>query len=139
MTVGLLLHFSIGLFGKSRPHLCHIEQVCAVLRQRICQLSAFVGVLAIGVSVLHGAEKRWVTIPSSVSTIGTLGLTERYRPQIRSVRAMAGAIERYKEYAAECLRIAQDTTDDNQKVRLLEMAEAWQRLAEAASKRREPG
>ena len=50
---------------------------------------------------------------------------------------MAAAFERYKQYAAECLRIAQNTTDDNQKTRLLEMAEAWQRLAEAASKRPE--
>ena len=45
-----------------------------------------------------------------------------------------GGVERYKQYAAECLRIAQQTTDDAQKVRLLEMAEAWQRLAEAAGK-----
>jgi hypothetical protein len=49
----------------------------------------------------------------------------------------AGGVERYKEYAAECLRIAQQTTDDAQKARLLEMAEAWQRLAEAAAKRDE--
>jgi len=49
----------------------------------------------------------------------------------------AGGVERYKEYAAECLRIAQQTTDDAQKARLLEMAEAWQRLAEAAGKRDE--
>jgi hypothetical protein len=48
---------------------------------------------------------------------------------------MAGSAERFKQYAAECLRIAQNTTDDNQKARLLEMAEAWQRLAEAATKR----
>lgn len=50
---------------------------------------------------------------------------------------MAGAIEQYRQYAAECLRIAQNTTDDNQRLRLLEMAEAWQRLAEAACKREE--
>ena len=29
--------------------------------------------------------------------------------------------------AAECLRIAQNTKDEDQKARLLEMAEAWQR------------
>jgi len=45
-----------------------------------------------------------------------------------------GGVERYKQYAAECLRIAQQTTDDAQKARLLEMAEAWQRLAETAAK-----
>jgi len=46
-----------------------------------------------------------------------------------------GGVERYKEYAAECLRIAQQTTDEARKARLLEMAEAWQRLSEAASRR----
>ena len=46
----------------------------------------------------------------------------------------AEGVERYKEYAAECLRIAQQTTDGAQKARLLEMAEAWQRLAETAAK-----
>ena len=50
---------------------------------------------------------------------------------------MADAVQRYKEYAAECLRIAQQTNDGHQKVRLLEMADAWKRLAEAAG-RREP-
>ena len=48
---------------------------------------------------------------------------------------MPEAFERYKEYAAECLRIAQQTSDSAQKARLLEMAEAWQRLAEGVSKR----
>jgi hypothetical protein len=47
---------------------------------------------------------------------------------------VAGSAERYKEYAAECLRIAQQTSDETRKARLLEMAEAWQRLSEAASR-----
>jgi hypothetical protein len=47
----------------------------------------------------------------------------------------AGAVERYKAYAAECLRMAQQAMDADQKARLLEMADAWQRLAEAASRR----
>src|SRR3954451_6060204 len=47
---------------------------------------------------------------------------------------MAEDRERYKQYAAECVRIAQQTTDAAQKARLLEMAEAWQRLAQAAAK-----
>jgi hypothetical protein len=50
---------------------------------------------------------------------------------------MAGEIDRYKHYAAECLRIAQHTTDGAQKARLLEMAEAWDRLAKAAANRKE--
>jgi len=44
------------------------------------------------------------------------------------------AAERYKRYAAECLRIAQETSDSAHKVRLLEMAAAWQRLAEDNAK-----
>jgi len=46
----------------------------------------------------------------------------------------AGGAERYKGYAAECLRLEQQTTDEARRARLLEMAEAWQRLSEAASK-----
>jgi uncharacterized protein with PhoU and TrkA domain len=48
---------------------------------------------------------------------------------------MANAVARYKEYAAECLRIAQQTNDAEQKARLLEMAHAWKRLADAAARR----
>ena len=47
---------------------------------------------------------------------------------------MTDAAERYKQYASECLRLAQQTTDETQKARLLEMAEAWRRLADAAAK-----
>ena len=48
---------------------------------------------------------------------------------------MADPVARYKEYAAECLRIAQQTSDNEQKARLLQMAAAWHRLAEAALQR----
>ena len=51
---------------------------------------------------------------------------------------MADNAERYKEYAAECLRIAKQTADTAQRAGLLEMAEAWQRLAETAAKRASP-
>ena len=43
--------------------------------------------------------------------------------------------ERFLEYAAECLRIAQESKDSGQKTRLLEMAQAWRRLAQTALKR----
>ena len=42
---------------------------------------------------------------------------------------MASLSEQYRQYAAECLRIAQETHDQALKVRLLEMAEAWKALA----------
>jgi len=43
---------------------------------------------------------------------------------------MASLSEQYRQHAAECLRIAQETHDQALKVRLLEMAEAWKALAE---------
>jgi len=49
---------------------------------------------------------------------------------------MTGDTDRYKEYAAECLRLANQTTDTAQRTRLLEMADAWQRLAETGDKAR---
>jgi len=48
---------------------------------------------------------------------------------------MASLSEQYRRYAAECLRIAQETHDQALKVRLLEMAEAWKGLADQSSKR----
>jgi hypothetical protein len=45
---------------------------------------------------------------------------------------MADAGDRYRNYAAECLRVAQATTDAGSRARLLEMAEAWRKLAENA-------
>jgi hypothetical protein len=48
---------------------------------------------------------------------------------------MPSASEQYRQYAAECLRIAQDTNDPAQRARLLQMAEAWKRLAEGKAKR----
>jgi len=42
--------------------------------------------------------------------------------------------ERYRHYAAECVRVAQQTTNPIDKALLLQMAESWLRLAERASK-----
>ena len=36
----------------------------------------------------------------------------------------------YHRYAAECLALAQRTTDPNDKARLLQMAQAWRDLAQ---------
>jgi hypothetical protein len=43
---------------------------------------------------------------------------------------MPDAGERYRGYAAECLRLAQVTGDSAGKARLLQMAEAWRKLAD---------
>jgi hypothetical protein len=40
----------------------------------------------------------------------------------------------YREFAAECVRAAQEASNPDDKASLLEMAEAWRRLAERASK-----
>ena len=40
--------------------------------------------------------------------------------------------EEYQQRAAECLRVAQATNDPINKALLLEMAQAWVRLAEQA-------
>ena len=52
---------------------------------------------------------------------------------------MPGEIERYRGYAAECLRLAQATSNENGKRRLILMAEAWLELAEGASGKEERG
>jgi hypothetical protein len=49
---------------------------------------------------------------------------------------MTSSSERYRQYPADCLRIAQETNDEAQKVRLVEMAAAWKRLADEIPKRR---
>jgi hypothetical protein len=43
-------------------------------------------------------------------------------------------VDRYREFAAECVRAAQQATNADDKASLLEMAEAWLRLAQRASK-----
>ena len=48
---------------------------------------------------------------------------------------MVSLSDQYRHYAAECLRIAQQTHEPGQKVRLIEMAEAWKNLAAERDKR----
>ncbi|MGA2894461.1 MAG: hypothetical protein ABSE22_16465 [Xanthobacteraceae bacterium] len=43
--------------------------------------------------------------------------------------------EQYRRYAAECIRLAQQSQNPAEKDTLLQMAEAWRRLAERAEKR----
>jgi hypothetical protein len=40
--------------------------------------------------------------------------------------------DRYKHYAAECIRVAQQIQDPADKATLLDMAQMWRRLAEIA-------
>jgi hypothetical protein len=51
---------------------------------------------------------------------------------------MSELVERYRFYAAECLRIAQDVPA-NEKLSLLNMAQSWLALAERAIKNSEVG
>jgi hypothetical protein len=41
-------------------------------------------------------------------------------------------VERYRRYAADCLKMAQSAANDSDKARLLQMAESWRDLAELA-------
>ena len=41
-------------------------------------------------------------------------------------------VDEYRRYAAECLRIAQETCDPEAKARLLNMAQKWRELGEKA-------
>jgi hypothetical protein len=48
-------------------------------------------------------------------------------------------VDRYREFAAECVRAAQQATNADDKASLLEMAEAWLRLAQRAGKSDDKG
>jgi hypothetical protein len=43
-------------------------------------------------------------------------------------------VDDYRRYAAECIRVAQQTENQRDKLVLLQMAETWRRLAERAGK-----
>jgi hypothetical protein len=49
-------------------------------------------------------------------------------------KGMSEVAERYRSYAAECLRIAQDVSRPKEKLALLNMAQCWLALAEQAIK-----
>lgn len=42
--------------------------------------------------------------------------------------------DRYKQFAAECVRVAQQTSNPNDKAMLLQMADTWLKLAEKGAK-----
>jgi hypothetical protein len=47
--------------------------------------------------------------------------------------------EEYDRYASECLRIAASASDERQRLLMLEMAQAWVRLAALAAKHSREG
>jgi hypothetical protein len=46
------------------------------------------------------------------------------------------ATARYKAFAAECERLAKDARTEHHRSVLMEMAEAWRKLAEAAAQKK---
>jgi hypothetical protein len=50
---------------------------------------------------------------------------------------MSDLVERYRLYAAECVRLAQDESVLKQKLTLLDMAQSWLALADQALKNAE--
>src|SRR2546423_1613019 len=111
------------------------KRLCSIGACLQFQIDARVGGFVACRAVSHDQKRagRWQSSPSS---------TERFQRSRRFPNFVFGegwrmgseAAQRYKEYGAECLLIAQQATDPAQKMRLLEMAESWQRLAQVASK-----
>jgi hypothetical protein len=46
--------------------------------------------------------------------------------------------EEYRQFAAQCLKLAKDTDDPVAQATFLHMAEVWARLAEEAAERTDP-
>jgi hypothetical protein len=53
-------------------------------------------------------------------------------PTVRKTESMSNPVARYRLYAAECVRLAQDVSVLKQKLTLMEMAQNWLALAEQA-------
>jgi hypothetical protein len=51
-------------------------------------------------------------------------------PSPLAERGDMGKAEQYRHYAAECIRLAQQSRGPTEKDSLVQMAEAWRRLAE---------
>ena len=51
----------------------------------------------------------------------------------------AAFVERYRSYAAKCIKISRNISDPTGKLVLLEMAQSWLNLAEEAAERAETG
>jgi hypothetical protein len=43
--------------------------------------------------------------------------------------------DRYRDYAAECVRVAKEAKNPRDKAMLLQMAESWKRLGERAARK----
>jgi hypothetical protein len=61
------------------------------------------------------------------------------RVLLRQGCAVMATAEEYDRYASECLRIAASASDERQRLLMLEMAQAWVRLAALAAKHSREG
>ena len=50
----------------------------------------------------------------------------------------AALVERYRSYAAKCIKISRNVSDPTGKLVLLEMAQSWLKLAEQAGEDADP-
>ena len=66
---------------------------------------------------------------AGLRVIGTFRLAARCAVLGESVAGRS----RYRAYAAQCVQLAADTTDEKQKLLLLEMAQHWLELAREAN------
>jgi hypothetical protein len=73
--------------------------------------------------------------PNCFCARGTLAALERFGPLAdrRGTKEMSRA-EEYRRYAIECVRVAQQTHNPNDKAMLLDMAHKWQELADKAER-----
>ena len=70
----------------------------------------------------------WFFIHQNRKGIGTALAKERF--SIQRVRGLMSRAERYRQYAADCLRLAQSISTPHDKTVLVQMAAKWLRLAE---------
>jgi hypothetical protein len=129
-----------------QPRLGHLQQHVAMLRHAVRQPFAFLRIPAKCCGVRHSTtskingsvRKRALQIESS----------PRLHPRADSFseqknRALVNVLDprgitmaradEYRRYAAECIRVAQQTKKQEDKLVLLQMAETWRRLAERAA------
>jgi hypothetical protein len=73
--------------------------------------------------------------PLILSSVAGAGESSEFMLSGRPIRrpvARMKSFERYRRYAADCLKMAQSASNDGDKAHLLQMAETWRHLAKVA-------
>jgi hypothetical protein len=75
-----------------------------------------------------------VPSPKLLTRTRNFGRSRAIRVVSRPDRGKMSRAEEYKWYAVECVRVAQQTQNPNDKAMLLDMARKWQELADKAER-----